>query len=658
MEPRRYYCQLLSLNEDLLKVRLCALLHDIGKPICWAVKKSWSHHVEFGMNILEDVFGKEIAKTAVSHHTTSAYAKFFHPSTKIERTISLADHIASGADRPKDEDPTYGGAIPSTPVVMTHVLASVNNNKAIYRISAEELISFTEDFKKRFKNALPNEKTFYQVLQYLSKSVLKRIPADTRYPYNDVSLFDHLRLTSAIANCIWTQGYKNENINSYNFSLICADADRISAYINRSSRLPDLRAGSMMISEAVQKASASIKQNLGPECVIFEGGGGFLAVSDTKFADSILEHIRTEFRNALFNDGTISASYVNVSGIEIQRNFAEVWGKAIKSMHDRKLAREEVIPDLEDEKPLCDICKIRAAELKEPRPLLVNTLPSFENLCNICKSRREYGKRLGEGTSIDNIADSNHLVSILKIDGDDIGEIISGRHIKEIGKQPTPSRISTISRLVHEACESELGKIVQRNSGLKIYSGGDDILAVLPGNSVFNTAIEIQQTFSELMGGKSSASMSAGICIFNYKLPIYVGLEAANQYLELAKNNEGKSSISFDVLLGVFAKNTSTKRAYKWLEFKKLLQLVDFMNSETMTISQLRNIVGTFQWSTVSESVSQSQKKIEAELLVKYNIGRGVLDWDISQFLLDNMKKNVLVDAFILYNILRTKVGK
>ena len=56
--------------------------------------------------------------------------------------------------------------------------------------------------------------------------------------------FDHLRLTSAIAGCIWSQGYKNENADSYWFSVISADADRISEYINQSQRLPDLKAGS------------------------------------------------------------------------------------------------------------------------------------------------------------------------------------------------------------------------------------------------------------------------------------------------------------------------------------------------------------------------------------------------------------------------------
>ena len=539
------------------------------------MRKSWSHHVALGKVILEHTFGKEFAKTAVSHHTTDAYDSSFHPSTTIEKVISVADHIASGADRPRDEDPAYGGAIPPSPVVMTHPIAK---DKVVFKVRPEELVSFTEDFQERFRGASVDERTFMEVSDYMSKSVLKRIPADTRYPYNDVSLFDHLRLTAAIANCIWSQGYKNENVNSYRFSILSADADKISVYINRSSRLPDLRGGSRLISEAVNKASEVVRRNLGSECVIFEGGGGFLALSDPKFATSLLQGMVNEFNNATYNDTTISVASVNdVAGSELQRNFSEVWGRAIKAMHDKKLGREEkMIPLIEgDGKPVCDICKTRQSLYSMPRPLLVNTLPSFERVCGTCQKRREMGR---SGKSIDGIADNNDLIAVLKMDGDDMGEIISGgRLLRDAGKLSTPSRISTISRLVHDACESKLKDIVEneRNGGLVIYAGGDDVLAILPGRKVFDTAIEMQHAFSEIMGG--SATMSAGISIFDYKVPIYVGLESASECLYNAKNNEGKSSVSFDVLFGVSAKRGSSRKPYRWPQFKDLLELVHYM---------------------------------------------------------------------------------
>ena len=138
----------------------------------------------------------------------------------------------------------------------------------------------------------------------------------------------------------------------------------------------------------------------------------------------------------LFSITTICAS-----GAHIERNFAEVWANAIKNMHDNKIRREEVMPILEAEKMLCDVCEIKPAIYRElRRSFLVDTLLSFENLCDICKKRRDSGRT---GQKIDEIADGNNLVSVLKIDGDDIGEIIRGKRVKDIGKT-TPLRLESL----------------------------------------------------------------------------------------------------------------------------------------------------------------------------------------------------------------------
>ncbi len=251
------------------------------------------------------------------------------------------------------------------------------------------------------------------------------------------------------------------------------------------------------------------------------------------------------------------------------------------------------------------------------------------------------------GKSIEDIADNNGLIAVLKMDGDDMGEIISGGRLHDRRKQPTPSRISTISRLVHDACESKLKDIVEneRNVGLVIYAGGDDVLAILPARKVFNTAIEMQQEFSDIMGG--SATMSAGISIFNYKIPIYAGLESASECLCNAKNNEGKSSVSFDVLFGISAKRGSTRKPYRWPQFKDLLELVDYMGSSEAAKTQIRAIVESYR-----------KSRLEAEILIKYNIGRNVLDWHTGQHFLKYLEKDddgILHDAFIIHNITRER---
>ena len=117
----------------------------------------------------------------------------------------------------------------------------------------------------------------------------------------------------------------------------------------------------------------------------------------------------------------------------------------------------------------------------------------------------------------------------------------------------------------------------------------------------------------------------------------------------MAKNNEGKSSISFDVPFGVSVNGPTTRRVYKWPEFKELLELVDFMGSRSptatgATTSQLRTMV-----------YRSIHSRTEAELLVKYNIGRNVLNKNAGEHLLKYLDKGILTDAFVVYNIIRER---
>ncbi|MGB9693859.1 MAG: HD domain-containing protein, partial [Fervidobacterium sp.] len=106
---------------DINDVRICALLHDIGKLECWANRKPWSEHAYYTYKFVKECLGEEFAEHAMRHHTGGAYADDYKPKIDIEKIICLADNIASGADR--REEPTGGSFIPSPPVKLTHVLA-------------------------------------------------------------------------------------------------------------------------------------------------------------------------------------------------------------------------------------------------------------------------------------------------------------------------------------------------------------------------------------------------------------------------------------------------------------------------------------------------------------------------------------------------------
>lgn len=617
-------------------VRTCALLHDIGKPMCWAKKEPWSKHVEIGHSLLRDVFGEKVAKTAVSHHTSSFYPAFYHPETHVEKVISVADHIASGSDRSTSEHPDFYSMIPRLPVVLTHVLSQ--GKKRSEEVTAEKLISFTSEFTSYFKK---KQVTFSSIFEYLGGTVLTSIPADTRYP--DVSLFDHLRLTAAISNCIWREGYKNHEPRSYRFALISADVDRISSYVNASYRLPDLHAGSKTVRDATKKAADIVREKIGPECVIFEGGGSILALSTEYMADQVMKEMCDAFVSESGGEVTISISPCRTDGDELQKQFASVWQKAMQAIRHKKLERGEEPPlTLGEEDALCDVCRKRPATVKDERKvMLINTAVAYDQLCSVCKERRDKGGK----RSLDDLAnkDPNNLIAVIRADGDDIGDALNGKALKKYNKEPTPGRIATISRTIHDISTGFL-ELVKTYGGEPVFAGGDDVLALAPAYLSLQLAHKMSTEFAEATGG--GASMSAAVVIFDYKLPIYVALETSSELLKQAKSRPRKSSVAFDLMTSLDVHKEG--RVYSWEEFKELLDIVEYMRQGKIPMSQLRKIASSLE-----------KQREETEVLIKYNMGREgrteVIEWDVGEKMLEFLSSGKLGDAFIIYNVLRER---
>jgi len=113
------------LSETQLHIlRTCAILHDIGKPRCWAKQRRWSDHINFTYDIVREALGEELAEVAKHHHTGQSYSLEDRPRTDIEKIICIADNLSSGADR--REEPQHGTPLPRPPVHLTHVLSKGN----------------------------------------------------------------------------------------------------------------------------------------------------------------------------------------------------------------------------------------------------------------------------------------------------------------------------------------------------------------------------------------------------------------------------------------------------------------------------------------------------------------------------------------------------
>ncbi|GAB6134916.1 type III-B CRISPR-associated protein Cas10/Cmr2 [Thermococcus prieurii] len=187
------------------------------------------------------------------------------------------------------------------------------------------------------------------------------------------------------------------------------------------------------------------------------------------------------------------------------------------------------------------------------------------------------GSELPSGTSPEVIAkelsnvsgilgDAPKYYAILKMDGDNMGKVISGsKSVKPVEdylavkglesdvKRPvTPTVHIAITRSLSEFAVNFVPKLSEEHGGELLYAGGDDVFAIVPTDRVFSLAFEIQDSFREdwkdfsYLQGKTR-SMSAGVLILHYKEPFYLAVRRVNELEHLAKES-GRNAIAIGYL--------------------------------------------------------------------------------------------------------------
>ncbi len=176
--------------------------------------------------------------------------------------------------------------------------------------------------------------------------------------------------------------------------------------------------------------------------------------------------------------------------------------------------------------------------------------------------------------------------AILMMDGDEMGKLLSGEKLKTaehylhsailervsdalrvkaktVRRLITPAAHSSISRALKNFSVNHVPDVVRKGNGTLIYSGGDDVLVLLPVDTAFDVATELAMTFSTswngwemLPGNKLSAGLlivhykhplSAGLLIVHYKHPLYDALEKTRELLQKAKKL-GRNAIAVGLL--------------------------------------------------------------------------------------------------------------
>jgi len=353
-------------DKNFQAIILAALLHDIGKfmqraeiplspqsknmenIICPVYQGRYSHqHVLWTNEFFEKYFIKKYPQFSYLDNqkdNVANLASYHHrPETPLQVIIQEADHLSSGMDRlEKDlEDETIGKILyKKTRLHSIFEKIDLGNNfnkKDIYRYELKPMIPTKENlfpkikqklipsegelltdnyinlwrkFLREFKN-LPtvNFDLFLQSLICLLEKYTWCIPSSTM-DLPDISLFDHLKTTAAIAICLFKFHNQTNNLNEisiknkelYKFLLIGGDLSGIQRYIFNFSHANTkgvsklLRARSFYIGALSNISTHYLLQemDLPLACNVMDAGGRFiLLVPNTK---SIKEKLECTYR--------------------------------------------------------------------------------------------------------------------------------------------------------------------------------------------------------------------------------------------------------------------------------------------------------------------------------------------------------------------------
>ena len=362
------------------QLHLAALLHDIGKFRRRAAtdsdKTHQEHSYEFVTEDIADYFSQcgDTFKNAIRHHHHRNPDQLDHLT---EKQVILADRLSA------TEHETEGTAEEDfTDAALISILSRLNKDEDReehrYKLTAlnferdtvipAETADVTRDtykdlwqcFKKAFRKAT-EEQTYkpehYQTIVALLHKYTSRIPSGQSgdNPDSDISLYDHLRTTAAIAACIGRELndtnidalLANPNDSKHNIcALIKGDISGIQKFLyhilsdGASNQLRGRSFYLQLLTEAI--AHWVLRQlELPITNLLLAGGGHFFILAPHTDTQKKFDTLRQTISQKLWtlHNGELYCilDYVPVTADDFEaENFSDRWRAVSENIHQRK----------------------------------------------------------------------------------------------------------------------------------------------------------------------------------------------------------------------------------------------------------------------------------------------------------------------------------
>lgn len=430
------------MNQDsYLRLKLGALFHDIGKVVQRSVGKTEGTHSEQGFEFLNSFPNfKDIALFARYHHrdvmNELISENLDQEATNLIWMVYEADNLSSS-----ERGDVHGGFITKRP--LTTIFSSISKirdgvtgvKQMVYPLGAKldpDAFVFPGYVRDSYDTSYHDYRGLYDIFKkslpigdnWVNEDLLlvfleentSFVPARTT-ENEDVSLFDHLKTTCAIACCMYKYHEKElcqplqgriEDRDVEKYLLIGGDISGIQRFIYHISSkgaLKLLRGRSFYLEIFSENIVYKIikELNLSKACVLYSGGGHFFILApNTHETNEKLQRMQEKLNNWIIDTGLSSSLHLAMSWIPFKgkefRNFGDVWRRISKRLSSEKSRKYAAVlaesPERllmpEKEGTYCGACG--CIVLNDELKLIDDE--SDVKFCRICYQQYELGKKL------------------------------------------------------------------------------------------------------------------------------------------------------------------------------------------------------------------------------------------------------------------------
>jgi CRISPR-associated protein Csm1 len=747
----------MGIREEKIKNALACLLHDIGKFYQRTgrriednyyesfMKKNSYRHAAYTAQFIDKYISKqfkELINLSARHHT------------EVSGDVKKADSFASGHDRRSEEEvdllsekeETENNYIISRMNSIFDIILEGYKNKKTYvnlsRLSnydnsEKPNFSKLEDCKKEYDKLFEefsyrvselkyqSYEELYQLLYPLIKEYTCTIPSST---YNisipTVSLFDHLKLTTAIGNCLkgnYDEKGKTLLIVEYDLSGIQKFIFQITEGTETKDKVSkSLRTRSLYLNMLCDFIACSILNefDLTYDNILYSSGGkGQVLLTNTEDTKEKLKKLTNRIVKSIYkNHGTdlffaFTSREISIDDL-IKANFRDL-------MHYESESKEVLTSKKQRYNSLFKDDDFTFVEDKNTKPCILcsSTNDSNSDTCTLCRkllklnddilaksnqfvvefSFNQTKKEDAISFNFDDLGTINYYKKFngkinqgsyyYSINNSEIGEIkyyaqsnISGISFEEIGQkavdedyrgdvkvaivkmdvdnlgyifgkgfeQPTISKILTLSRNMDYFFSKKMvdlcNKTAKDNPIYIIYSGGDDLAAVMPAAYSLEFIDNLNKEFNQYVGHNKEIHLSSGIEIFNPKAPVRFAIKRAEESLSKAKDVEGKNSVGvLDCVLPNSKLSAINSEISKYSEA---------LNNDKLSRTTIYNLYLSIKVCLEHKQPIEAFKRYIPK--IAYSISRNVtgewLNVLKNLFVRDNVTKEMLEDYKIIYS--------